>query len=631
MKKRTRMLVALLIACMSVSILPAKVKAADIPTDGDPGDYRLNGRIAPEFYDVPASAKARAAINNSAFQHAARFKVGYDIQTGIDVSYHQGNINWGKVKDAGVQFAIIRAGYRSYGSGKLYQDTKLDTYMPAAIKAGIPVGAYIFSQAITEKEAREEADYIISKVSKYKLQLPIVLDYEYVTPTLGRLATAKLSRSKKTNICNAFCERVVSKGYTPMVYANRSMLTDDMYADQIDDKYKIWLAQYNTRVTYARDYEYWQYSPTGNVSGINDNNVDMNFCYVKQQETLKISKTTLDSITIRWQPIENAGGYEVYKKNAAGKYVQIARIEDADATEYTDAGLGKGEAGTYIVRAFLDEDQEEDFSAYTPAVTGVTGIDNTSLQAKGIAFAKVNLNWDKVSDASGYKIQRYDAGKKKFVTVKTISNPNILSWADENLNADTSYTYRIQAYKSVNGAKGYSVYTEGKATTKKAEKGRISASRVYFRKGAGTSYKSQGVLTRGKTVSVTGSQGNWYKVIASLNGQKKTGYVLKTYVKMGSQAQLGYTGLRGKALSGRKVKLTWNKLPGVTGYEIARYNPKKKTYKIIRKVTNAKTIFYTDKGLKKGTKYKYKIRAYKKNGTKTMYGMYSAVKSVKTR
>lgn len=76
-----------------------------------------------------------------------------------------------------------------------------------------------------------------------------------------------------------------------------------MYADQIDGKYKIWLAQYNTKVTYGRTYEYWQYSPTGRISGINDKNVDMNFRYVKQQETLKIKKTTQDSITIQWDPI----------------------------------------------------------------------------------------------------------------------------------------------------------------------------------------------------------------------------------------------------------------------------------------------------------------------------------------
>lgn len=631
MKKRTRILAALLTMCVSISMLPFCTKAAEIPEDGDPGDYRLNGKIAPEFYDIPASAKARAVINNSKYQHASKFKDGYEIQTGIDVSYHQGNIDWKKVKAAGVQFAIIRAGYRSYGEGKLYPDKQVDNYIPAAINAGIPVGAYIFSQAITEKEAREEADYIISKVSKYKLKLPIVLDYEYVTPTLGRLATAKLSRAKKTKICNAFCARVASKGYTPMVYANRSMLTNDMYADQIDGKYMIWLAQYNTKVTYGRTYEYWQYSPTGRISGINDNNVDMNFRYVKQQETLKIKKTTQDSITMQWDPIEHASGYEVFKKNTADKYVKIATIEDADATTYTDTGLGKGEAGTYKVRAFLEEDAGEDYSPFTPAATGVTGIDGTALSAKGTALNRISLGWEQAADASGYIIQRYDSVKKSYTTIKTVTSPKTLSYTDADLDASKTYTYRIRAYKSVSGVKGYSGYTEAKAVTKKAETGRVSVSSVNFRKGPSTSYKSQGTLTRGKTVSVTGARGGWYKVTAKLNGTKKTGYVMKSYIKTGAGARIGFPSLKTQAVSKSKIKLSWKQIIGVDGYEIVRYNTKKKAYKKIKTLTNPKTVSYTDKGLKKRTKYKYKIRAYQKNGTKKVYGFYSNPKNGMTR
>ena len=110
------------------------------------------------------------------------------------------------------RFAIIRAGYRSYGEGKLYPDKQVDNYIPAAINAGIPVGAYIFSQAITEKEARSGLYYF--KSQQLQIKASIVLDYEYVTPTLGRLATAKLSRAKKTKICNAFCARVIRRLHT---------------------------------------------------------------------------------------------------------------------------------------------------------------------------------------------------------------------------------------------------------------------------------------------------------------------------------------------------------------------------------------------------------------------------------
>ncbi len=139
-------------------------KAAEIPEDGDPGDYRLNGKIAPEFYDTPASAKARAVINNSKYQHASKFKDGYEIQTGIDVSYHQGNIDWKKVKAAGVQFAIIRAGYRSYGEGKLYPDKQVDNYIPAAIMRASRL-ALIFSHRRSQRKKREKKRIILFQKS----------------------------------------------------------------------------------------------------------------------------------------------------------------------------------------------------------------------------------------------------------------------------------------------------------------------------------------------------------------------------------------------------------------------------------------------------------------------------------
>ncbi|MDO5591191.1 MAG: GH25 family lysozyme [Lachnospiraceae bacterium] len=643
MKKRSRILAAVLALSVSLSMIPPGAKAADIPQGADPGDYRLNGKISSEFYDTPLSIREKARINTSRYQHDKKFKSGYEIQTGIDVSYHQGDINWKKVKAAGVQFAIIRAGYRSYDKkGNLYKDVQVDNYIPQAIKAGIPVGAYIFSQAITEKEAIEEADYLISIVKKYKLQLPIVLDYEYVTPTLGRLAEAKakgkLNRAKMTKICNAFCDRVRSKGYTPMVYANKSMLENDMYAPGIDDKNKIWLAQYNTKVSYTRDYEYWQYSPTGTVSGINDKYVDMDFRYVKKEEVkeevpedLKIKSTSLDSITIQWDPIEHAAGYQIYKKNEEGKFSRIETIEDATVTSYKDTGLGKGEAGTYKVRAVLEEGMEDTYSSFTSKATGVTKIDGTELLAKGSAFDKIRLSWKRVADATGYKLQRYDSAKRSYVTIKTITSPKTLSYVDEHRNASTDYAYRIRAYKTVNSVNGYSAYAKAKARTKGAVKGRVTTSDVNCRKGPGTFYGTWGTLPKGRALSVIGTANDWYKVKATVNGTKRTGYVSKEYVKTGASAQIGYTSLKAKGIAKGKIRLTWNSVANGNGYEIVRYSPKRHAYIKIKTITNPRTVSFTNTNLKKQTKYKYKIRAYQKNGSRKIYGFYSNPTSGKTK
>lgn len=105
---------------------------------------------------------------------------------------------------------------------------------------------------------------------------------------------------------------------------------------------------------------------------------------------------------------------------------------------------------------------QEDYSSFTPAATGVTGIDGTALSAKGTALNRISLGWEQAADASGYIIQRYDSVKKSYTTIKTVTSPKTLSYTDADLDASKTYTYRIRAYKSVSGVKGYSGYTEAK-------------------------------------------------------------------------------------------------------------------------------------------------------------------------
>lgn len=200
------------------------------------------------------------------------------VLKGIDVSKWQGDINWGAVKAAGIQFAIIRCGARGSSSGSISTDSKYKQNIERAINAGIPVGVYFYSQAITEEEAIQEADYAISLVRGYKISLPVVLDYEYDEKKEGRLYKAYLSKEAATNVCLAFCKEVRSKGYEPMVYANKSMLESSLNASTIAANNKIWLAQYNSQVTYSGAYNFWQYTSKGSVNGINGK-VDMNYWY----------------------------------------------------------------------------------------------------------------------------------------------------------------------------------------------------------------------------------------------------------------------------------------------------------------------------------------------------------------
>ncbi len=222
------------------------------------------------------------SVEAATLTHNPRYKE-YDIEYGIDVSYHQGEIDWEKVKKAGVRFAFIRVARRTLDGGSLGIDVRAIENIEGATAAGIPVGVYIFSQAISQKEAIEEADYITKAIEPYreKITLPVVLDYEYadMQGNSGRLEKAYISRKNATNICLVFCNAVKEAGYTPMVYSGKGILSNDLDADRIAKYYPIWLAHYTYETDYAGEYSYWQYSSNGNVAGI-DGRVDLNVRYI---------------------------------------------------------------------------------------------------------------------------------------------------------------------------------------------------------------------------------------------------------------------------------------------------------------------------------------------------------------
>lgn len=210
------------------------------------------------------------------YNHDSRFD-GVNVSKGIDVSSHQDSIDWNSVRDAGYEFAIIRVGFRGYGeSGTLNFDQRYYAHMDGAKAAGLKVGIYIYSQAINCDEARAEAEFALNNKGGYGLDLPIVMDYEYAGG--GRLQNAGLSNDQRTEICRAFCDKIREAGYDPMIYANYSMLCNDLNAGNLENDYKIWLARFNTEAGYGGKYDYWQYTSHGSVPGVNGN-CDCDFCY----------------------------------------------------------------------------------------------------------------------------------------------------------------------------------------------------------------------------------------------------------------------------------------------------------------------------------------------------------------
>lgn len=189
---------------------------------------------------------------------------------GIDVSQWQGNIDWQKVKGAGVQFAMLRAGY-----GRNNLDTKFHRNAQGAAAAGIPVGLYWFSYALNVEIARKEAQYAVELAKKYKITWPIAYDLEYDTVSYAVKNGVTITKSLATQMAIAFCEEIKRLGYIPMVYTNLDYL--NRYFDRSKLPYDLWCAQYASTASVA-DKEIWQYSSKGSVPGI-AGNVDMNHGY----------------------------------------------------------------------------------------------------------------------------------------------------------------------------------------------------------------------------------------------------------------------------------------------------------------------------------------------------------------
>lgn len=196
-----------------------------------------------------------------------------DSYKGVDVSAFQGDINWAKVKASGIDFAIIRLGYRGYGkAGRMVVDEYAEDNLKEAKEAGLSIGAYFFSQALNIKEVDEEIDFMLEILGDHELDLPIILDWEI--PGAENPRTKNMDARTLTEIQRYFCETMTEKGFDPMIYFNWHQSEHMLYLSELED-YPFWLALYQDRMTYPWKVEMWQYTDQGRVPGI-DGNVDLN-------------------------------------------------------------------------------------------------------------------------------------------------------------------------------------------------------------------------------------------------------------------------------------------------------------------------------------------------------------------
>ena len=419
------------------------------PEDWDPEDPQnarayeqlMESTDAEDASQTPVlySADVRAAAvtttwGGKIYTHNDFNAVDCDIVPCIDVSYHQGTIDWKKVKNAGIDYVILRAGYRASASGTLNKDKMFETYIKDAQKAGLKVGAYIYSQAISVEEAEAEANFILNRIKNYTIDLPVVFDYEYYGAQEGRLYNAHLSKSEKTKCAEAFCKKVSAAGYQAMVYANASFCESELDTAALHKKYQIWMARYNSYsykesrdkgVRYGGQIDFWQCSESAKVDGIDSTSVDFNWWY-KSKNAQAGSGVIYDSAMGAWVYQVNGKidtDYTGVAYNSNGWwYVKNGKVD------FTYTGLASNANGWWYIR-----NGQVDFT-YTGFAGNANG--NWYVENGQITFRKNGIEYGTVKGKTGW----WHVKGSQVVHDTTVAENEKGWWYVKNGQVDFSYT-----------------------------------------------------------------------------------------------------------------------------------------------------------------------------------------------
>ena len=186
---------------------------------------------------------------------------------GIDLSYHNPMVDWDKLAASGVEFVMLRCGYRGYTEGGLIKDEVFDEYAAEANRVGIKLGVYFFTQSITVEEAEAEADFVLDLIKDYDLSYPVALDTELIEDSEARTNTTEISKELRSQMAIAFCERIKEEGYYPVIYASENWMRRNMDLEMLN-QYDFWAAQYQPQNDFLYDFTIWQYTDSGSVPGV---------------------------------------------------------------------------------------------------------------------------------------------------------------------------------------------------------------------------------------------------------------------------------------------------------------------------------------------------------------------------
>lgn len=576
---------------------------------------------------VYASTKTRSKYTGITYTHNSKFK-NKELVYGMDVSQHNGKINFKKAKRDGIEFVFIRVGYTGYtkSSFSLNLDKKYKTYIKDATKAGLKVGVYWYSQSTKVSEAKKEANALLKAIKGYSITMPVVFDYEFADTKKGRLDSAKLSKTNMTANALAFLNTVSNAGYDACIYASENFLEEHLYANQISSNFKVWLANYSSKTNYKGDYEFWQHTAKGRVSGMRGN-VDINFWYKGENSTY------LGTQVYTGAPIE------------CGVYAAIDGRELVENVDYTLTYSNNVNIGTaHITLNGIGEHkglkQNYTFNIVPDKVKNVAHIssENTSLK----------LSWNSVSGADAYVITAESINNIKTFT-KTVygrTEGEIDGLIDGN---EYIVTVRALGYDSKGNALSGepSDYISSKTTGNKVSGVKVSARAeksitlswyrivdcesytVYQYDSASKEYKLVG-KTDGNTDSLKISnlkQGVSYKFTVCANKENRQCEPSDAFSAVTVPKKVSNKSAKSK--KSRRINYSFKKV-SATGYQYQWSTHRNFKSNFLTKSTKSTKI--TIKTAQSRRRYYVRVRAYKTEpGGKKIYGKWSNVKSVRVK
>lgn len=466
---------------------------------------------------------------------AETIKVKKGVAHGIDVSKWQGKIDWQKVAKSGINFAVIRVGFRGE-DGKIYPDENFDYNIQQAEKNGILVGVYFFSTAKTETEAKEEAAFTADKIKGYKISLPVVYDCEGYKNTDSRMFS--LSADERTQNALAFLQSIEKYGYKGMFYGSKNDLEDANIwnVKLLEKQYKIWVAQYSSPTypqkenpDYDGKYDMWQYTNRGIVPGV-DGNCDMVLSYSEYKESKPINKNTVnkdaappktqqellytdandsvtakDSVNLRTGPSTK---YDVVGTLKSGTFLTRTGIGKNGWSKLIYNGQTVYAITSYLTDKVIEKETEDivDGVKFTPANDSVTPKDTVNLRSR--------------PSTNGEKVATVKNGTFLTRTAIGANGWSRLSYNGQTVYAITSYLTDKVIEREEQDVVGGMVFTpQSDRVTAKIE--------VNLRKAPSTDSESVGKLTSGTFIERTAvSDKGWSRL--NFNGQ--TVYAVTSYL-----------------------------------------------------------------------------------------------------